>query len=191
MYEKVLKLDDGICRIHISYEDGYLLSIDKKDFNDHPVIETVISKSALESALNESIKNWNDAKKRYDYTGDLRDVEHVIYFAARRDTIQWILNHSGAKLCDDISKELNVLAIIRLMELDGKQVTFECLHEYFEKDVDKNTLNKILEKNYDLGIIDRSWQRINDRWNRTFNISSEASELINSLIEKKNLKLVI
>lgn len=191
MLEYMMRLDDGIREICISYEDGFSLSIEKEDFDDSLMIEKVMTRLSLENALEESIKDWNDAKERFKYTGDIRAAEHVIYFAAWRDALLWILKcENDTKLCDDIGNDLNVMAVIRLMESGGKHVTFKRLRKYFENDIDDNTLSKILEKNCDLGIIDGRWQMVSDKWYRTFTISPEALDLIDSLIKNKNLKLI-
>jgi hypothetical protein len=70
-----------------------------------------------------------------------------------------------------IPKDLELLVIIHDM---GSNVTEARLVEFCKDFMSKDEVLRIIEKYFDLGLLDASWECINNNWTRVFYISSEA-----------------
>jgi len=64
-------------------------------------------------------------------------------------------------------------------------IFFSKLVVNLEGKVSRSTISKSIDRLFDLGIIDGSWEKVDSRWTRVFKISGEASSLIGALYESQ------
>jgi DNA-binding PadR family transcriptional regulator len=88
-----------------------------------------------------------------------------------------------------LSNDLKICYLIyKYTEKEGKDIWFSKLVNDLQNDVSRTTISKILDKLFDLGIIDGEWKKTEDgKWTRVFKIAGEAKDFIKIVYEKTSL----
>lgn len=82
-----------------------------------------------------------------------------------------------------LSNDLKICYIIREYAEKGKKLYFTKLVEELKEDMSRTTASKTLNKLFDLGIIDGSWEKVDSKWTRVFRIAGEAEDLVEKIYE--------
>ncbi|MDY9925092.1 hypothetical protein [Methanosarcina sp.] len=89
-----------------------------------------------------------------------------------------------------LSQEEKVALEILDYNKKSKPIYFSKLTEVLEGDISRSTINKIIDKLFDLGMIDGKWETHNGKWVRTLYIKGEYKKFFEALYENvsENLK---
>lgn len=88
-----------------------------------------------------------------------------------------------------LSQEEKVALEILDNNKKSKPIYFSKLTEVFEGDISRSTINKIIDKLFDLGMIDGKWDTHNGKWVRTLYIKGEYKKYFEALYENVNENL--
>lgn len=80
-----------------------------------------------------------------------------------------------------LSYDLKICYIIKEYQERKEGVYFTKLVDELKNDMSRSTVSKTLNKLFDLGIIDGTWEKVDDKWIRVFRIAGEAEDLINKI----------
>ena len=83
-----------------------------------------------------------------------------------------------------LSKDMIVAAEIYKYNVEEKPIFFSKLVSSLEGEVSRATISKSVDRLFDLGIVDGSWEKIDSKWTRVFKVSGEASSLIKAVYEE-------
>ena len=67
-----------------------------------------------------------------------------------------------------------------------EKIWFSKLVDILKGEISRSTISKNLDKLFDLGIIDGKWEKVDNKWTRTFKISGEAKNFINHIYKSTN-----
>ncbi len=82
-----------------------------------------------------------------------------------------------------LSNDLKICYVIREYREKKEGIYFTKLVEELKDYMSRSTVSKTLNKLFDLGIIDGNWEKVNDKWTRTFKIAGEAEYIIDKIYD--------
>ena len=82
-----------------------------------------------------------------------------------------------------LSSDLKVCSVVYEYNLNGDKIWFSKLVEELKGHISKGTITKVVDRLFDLGVIDGNWEKIEGKWTRVLNITGEAESFIKNVYE--------
>lgn len=81
-----------------------------------------------------------------------------------------------------LSYDLKICSVIYEYEHEKhEKVWFSKLVDVLEGEMSRATVSKTIDKLFDLGIIDGTWEKVDGKWTRVFKIAGEAEDFIRTI----------
>lgn len=81
-----------------------------------------------------------------------------------------------------LSNDLKICSVIYQYQHEkNEKVWFSKLVDLLADDMSRTTVSKTVDKLFDLGMIDGTWEKVDGKWTRTFKIAGEAEDLIRTI----------
>ncbi len=83
-----------------------------------------------------------------------------------------------------LSNDLKICSVIYEYEhVKHEKIWFSKLVGILEGEISRATVSKTLDKLFDLGMIDGTWEKVEGKWTRVFRVTGEAEELIRTIYQ--------
>ena len=82
-----------------------------------------------------------------------------------------------------LSSDLKVCSVVYEYDLKGEKIWFSKLVDELRGDICKATITKVIDRLFDLGVIDGKWEKVGGKWTRVLNIAGEAESFIKNIYE--------